>query len=416
MTAITIPISTPGAGESAAALNRAADAVEKLARMMEKERTAAGGAATETKKAAQAANELATAEGRVEQAMNNRTRATVAAHRQTQAIGGGNAAGGGTSWGRLGGMLPMLGASVPGAGGVISGMAAGGAMGAIAAGAAVIGVGLAAASSYINKAQEAAANIAKGVIALNKGFRQATDELEKRGGAVSDANGSLLMAATGKNGNAVAAARKSVNGLAGVGMTDALTFEKLGLNDTQKKAASMAAVISGRSAGDVAAQISKGNLQGANASQIASLVLSNSGSPTNPGDVDKQYGAATSGASSRAVLDRVRTNGLAGIDSLGTLGAGADGARADRAAAGLASNPQAAAEAAAYKDYQAARAQLGADADAEWGVTGVMKNVGTLFGGSGSGANQVRKLDIQFASTLFSSAAPGQKILNGAAR
>lgn len=415
MTAISIPISVPGAGESANALNRAADAVEKLAKGMERERVAAGGAATETKRAAQAANELAAAEHRAEQAMGARTRATAAAHRQDQAIGGGNSSSS-TKWGRLGGMLPMLGGSIPGAGGVISGMAGGGAMASIAAGAAVIGVGLSAASSYIRKAEEAAANIAKGVIALNKGFRSATDELEKRGGAVSDANGSLMMSAMGKNGNAVSAARKSINGLAGVSMTDALTFEKLGLNDTQKKAASMAAVISGRSAGDVAAQISKGNLQGANASQIASLALSNSGSPTNPGDVDKQYSAATSGASSRAVLDRVRTNGLAGIDSLGTLDAGAAGARADRGAAALASNPQAAAEAAAFKDYQATRAQMGAEADAEWGVTGVMKNIGTMFGGSGSKSNQVRKLDIEFSSTLFSGAAPGQKILNGAAR
>ena len=299
MTSIVIPVSTPGANESANDLNRAADAVVKLAKGLEAERAAATAvvqarreAIATSKALAQSDKErLAVINASVEAMKRESAAAHQAAEMEMRDIvaqraklgtggngGGGNGGGGGNHGGggfasgirRHSGLVSgALSGGTPDIGSIASGLIAGGGVAAVAAGAAVIGLSVAAVAAAMHHAEESAKTLAESVRHAAEFVRDANHAAGGEGGAAMDSNGSLLIAAQSRNPDALSAARKSVMALPGVDAKAALSFEKNGLTDGQKKAAAMAAAISGGSADSYGEKLRSGHVNMSDPNQMA---------------------------------------------------------------------------------------------------------------------------------------------------
>lgn len=421
MTSIVIPVSTPGANESANDLNRAADAVVKLAKGLDAERAAATAvvqarreAIATSKAMAQADKDrLASVKATTEAIKQESAAARQAAEMEMRDIiaqrsklgngGGGNGGGGGGNHGsgfvsgirRHSGLVSgALSGGTPDIGSIASGLIAGGGVAAVAAGAAVIGLSVAAVAAAMHHAEESAKTLAESVRHAAEFVRDANHAAGGEGGAAMDSNGSLLVAAQSRNPGALSAARKSVMALPGVGASDALSFEKQGLSDGQKKAAAMAAAISGGSASGYGEKLRSGHVNMSDPNQMASYLLSMEGRFMSPAATGAAFDLGQQGAGD--INDRVRSKATSALDALSpnSQSAGAKEGRYDRMKSSLLRNPALNARVLQNNATQAERIKLQEAQESESNYLRVFRDVGDTFGvGNGSAETQLRRFD-----------------------
>ena len=292
-TSITIPVNVPGANEAAGSINRAADAVEKLATRLEHERIAARGAAADTRVAAQAATELANAEIRADQAMVARARSTVAANRtsaqyvpdwarpgagqgstRARLINLGGAASATAS--TLGVSNPLIGAGFGLAQQFPEQIAATGGRALLAMGAAAAA---SAAAFLILKgyADKAAKEMNTFIDRLgrendfsNKYFENKAN-VDKKGLDVFNKSGAATLAAVAAGGDNAINVAKGDSERYRIGMDEALALSSNSLSSTQKEAAVLASTTLGIGVSEAAQRIASGHLTGS-PEQIGSLL------------------------------------------------------------------------------------------------------------------------------------------------
>lgn len=292
-TQIIIPVSVPGANEAAGSINRAADAVEKLAARLENERNAARGAAAETRVAAQAATELASAEMRADQAMVARARNAIANRRamadyvpewartssaqssnRSKLINLGGAASAAAS--NLGISNPLIGAGFGMAQQFSAQIAA-------ISGPALLAMGgaaaAAAASFFVLKgyADKAAKEFITFLDRLEregdfrKKYIENKDRIDKKGlGVFNQSSAATLAAVAAGGGNAINVAKGDSERYK-IGMDDALALSANSLTGNQKEAAILASKTLGIGVAEAAQRIADGHLMGS-PEQIVSML------------------------------------------------------------------------------------------------------------------------------------------------
>lgn len=427
MTSIVIPVSTPGANESANDLNRAADAVVKLAKGLDAERAAATAvvqarreAIATSKAMAQADKDrLATVKATTEAIKQESAAARQAAEMemrdiiaQRSKLGGGGNGGGGNGGGGGGGnhgggfssgirrhaglVSGALSGGMPDIGSVASGLIAGGGVAVVAAGAAAVGLGIAAVVGSMRQASEAATRLAENVRHAAEFVRDANHEAGNAAGSAMDSNGSALIAAQTRNPNALAAARKSVMSLPGVSASDALSMEKSGLSDGQKKAAAMAAAITGGSVAGYGEKLRSGHVNMSDPNQMASYLLSMEGRFMSPAATGAAFDLGQQGAGD--INDRTRSQATSALDALSpsSQSAGAKEGRYDRMKSSLTRNAPLSARAKANNARQSDRIKLEEEAEHESFFDQWTGLAGSLFGGAGNKNQQLLKYDRSF--------------------
>lgn len=420
MTAITIPISTPGAGESANALNRAADAVEKLAKGMEHERQAATGAATETKKAAQAATELAAAEGRAEQAMVKRAQATVAAGRMVQSTsvnfaqgtrfdtvrrvdpgnmdpewaGGGR--GGGPSraqnalvkGGNAAALASTAGVSSPAVSTIVNaatsaeGMGGAITMGLLASAALVV-------KATFDKVAKAAADVAATFNAARdaeKQYSAAKSAANQAGLSVYERTKQNATLTAGQSGDAGISRAQAIAKSRGISIDDALSMTAAGLTGDQERAAILASKTLGISVSEASGKIKAGRWMGTPEQIVAGI----SGGRLNAKEV--QGRAAKLATSSYGLMSSSADAAIAD-SSLAEFGL------IERAGEGASENEK------GFIDKKDLRKSFTRD---------MRRDAKNKINGAGD-SDEKERLRLQY-NFVIDSYVPGQKILNGAAR
>ena len=422
MTAITIPISTPGAGESANALNRAADAVEKLAKGMEHEKQAASQAANETKRAAQAATEFAAAEAKAEQAMVKRAQATVAAGRMVQStsvnftqgtrfdsvrrVDPGNADPGWASGNGVGGGGPSRAQKALVTGGQVSAISstAGFSSPALSAvtnaagmaetaGAATLLVGLAGAAlvvkSIFEKVAKAAADVAATFAAARdaeKQFTAARSAANQAGLSVYERTKQNATLTAGQSGDAGISRAQAIAKSRNISIDDALSMTAAGLTGDQERAAILASKTLGISVSEASGKIKAGRWMGTPEQIVAGI----SGGRLNANEV--QGRAAKLATSSYGLMSSSADAAIAD-SSLAEFGL------IERAGEGASENEQ------GFIDKKDPRKSFARD---------MRKGMKDKIGGQADGEEKER-LRQQY-NFVIDSYVPGQKILNGAAR
>ena len=428
MTAITIPISTPGAGESATALTRAADAVEKLAKGMDYERVAAINAANATKQASEAAKQaalavtqLAAAEAKAEQAMVKRAQATVAAGRMVQSTSvnmvqgtrfdtvrridpgnvdpewaGGGRGGAGPSraqnalvkGGNAASLASTAGISSPAVSTIVNAATSAEGMGGaltmgLLAGAALI------VKATFDKVAKAAADVAATFDAARdaeKQFTAARSAANQAGLSVYERTKQNATLTASQSGDAGISRAQALAKTQHISVDDALSMTAAGLTPDQERAAILASKTLGMSVGEASAKIKAGRWMGSPEQIVAGL----SGGRMNSGEVQGRaaklattsYGLITDRADS-AIADA----SLAEFDLI------------ERAGEGAAENEQ------GFKDKRDPRKSFARD---------MRKGAKEKIGSAGD-ADEKERLRQQY-NFVIDSFVPGQKILNGAAR
>lgn len=418
MTSIVIPVSTPGAGESADALTRAAGAAAALAKAFNDERvavTAANAArkqATETAKALansdrdRLASVKATTQALKEEAVQARqladqeTRDIIAqrAKLATPQHGGGGGGGGGH---RPGGSYAsairqhsgMVSGALTGggvnAGTILAGVIAGGAMATVALVAGAVGVAGAMLVGSLKKAEENANRFADTLRDVEKGFRDSKHESGQTGMGALGANGKALVAASSQNSNALNVAKDIVSKNPGVSAAAALNFVRMGLSDKQIKAASMAAAISGGDAGAYGEKLKSGRVNMSSAEGMASFLLANEGTFMSPSQVagDFAQGQKSAAALNSTTLDTANAD-LNALSPSVQSGAQVE-SRAQRSIKNFNLDP---ARGARFKqdwatsEYQTQFAKDASEAENQNGFGVMLDVVGTAFGGHGPAA------------------------------
>lgn len=404
MTQISVQVQTPGAADSAIALNRAADAVEKLAKGMEHQRAASAAAATETKKAAQAARELADAEARAAKAAADADAAWVQRGRQATispsygttpdwARGGGGPGGNGArasqrflTGDRISAFGQVAGQAVPGLGPVSSALMTGNAWaGPFAALVASVGIVAYAMDKAAKKAQEAADSFAVATEA-NKRVSKAQEAADQAGLSVYERTRKNAMLTAGRGGDAALGRAQAIARSEGISIDDALSITANGLDGNGAKAAILASKTLGIGIDEAAGKINSGRWRGT-PEQIAAGI---SGGRVNAREI-RSRAAKIAGSDYGLYSDVIdRESSASSLDEFALI---------PRARQGAINRGR------GYRDMNDVPGSVARDINDEF----------TTKAGSTADADQQRIINEQKERAL-SEVAPGKKLVNGALR